>query len=218
MAEFGDIFGKTPVLHPAGRERILMLMATDKELGPHLKSLIEPAIIGVGPVEAAAGTAAALGYLLARDEMPTRIVSLGSAGSRTLEQGAVYQVASVSYRDIDASALGFEKGRTPFSDHPHDIALETPFGETPKARLSTGGKVISGADYDPIDADMVDMESFAVVRAAARFKVPVVGLRGISDGAEELRHYNDWASTLEALDAHLASALSLYLARLAESD
>ena len=58
----------------------------------------------------------------------------------------------------------------------------------PSARLATGASVVSGAGYDAIDADMVDMETFAVVRAAARFDVPVLGLRGVSDGrADEMK-------------------------------
>ena len=35
---------------------------------------------------------------------------------------------------------------------------------------------------------MVDMETFAVLRACQFFGVPLIGLRGISDGAAELSH------------------------------
>ena len=37
--------------------------------------------------------------------------------------------------------------------------------------------------------------------------MPLVGLRGISDGADELRHYDGWAALLPALDGHLAAAV-----------
>jgi adenosylhomocysteine nucleosidase len=53
----------------------------------------------------------ALATLSHSNALPDLVVSLGSAGSRTLEHTGVYQVASVCYRDMDASALGFEKGR-----------------------------------------------------------------------------------------------------------
>ena len=42
---------------------------------------------------------------------PDLVVSLGSAGSRTLEQTEIYQAVSVSYRDIDASPSAREVSR-----------------------------------------------------------------------------------------------------------
>lgn len=75
---------------------------------------------------------------------------------------------------------------------------------------------MTGAAYDAIDADMVDMETFAVLRACQRFGVPLIGLRGISDGAEALRHYDDWTLLLPELDAHLAGAVDGLSALLGE--
>ena len=74
-------------------------------------------------------------------------------------------------------------------------------------RLSTGGAVISGAAYDAIDADMVDMETFAVARSCMRHNVPLIGLRGISDGAAELNHINDWTQYLHIIDEKLAKVV-----------
>ncbi|GGE14917.1 5'-methylthioadenosine/S-adenosylhomocysteine nucleosidase [Aureimonas endophytica] len=182
-------------------------MAADAEYGPELRRRIRPLLTGVGPVEAALGTGIALQALAGASELPDLVVSLGSAGSRVLEQGAVYQVASVSWRDIDASVLGFPKGVTPFLDHPVETPLPTPIPSIPAKRLSTGGDVVSGARYGAIDAEMVDMETFAVLRACQRFGLPLVGLRGISDGAAELHHYDDWTALLGHLDARLAEAL-----------
>jgi adenosylhomocysteine nucleosidase len=67
--------------------------------------------------------------------------------------------------------------------------------------------VISGKAYETIDADMVDMETFAVLRATMRFSLPLIGLRGISDGDRELRHYDDWHQYLHVVDAKLAKAV-----------
>ena len=97
-------------------KRILYVMAVDAEYGVHLRAHIDPLMTGVGPVEAAVVLAATLARLEASGHKPDLIVSLGSAGSATLEQTEVYQATSVSYRDMDASALGFEKGLTPFLD------------------------------------------------------------------------------------------------------
>ncbi len=193
----------------AGRS-ILFVMATEAEYGPHLRALIRPVITGVGPVEAAIGTTRALTALLDAGTPPDLVISLGSAGSNSLEQGRVYQVASVSYRDMDASPLGFAKGATPFLDRPIEIALPIRLHEVPAGRLSTGANIITGPAYAAIDADMVDMESFAVLRACESFGVPMIGLRGISDGAHELRHYSDWTALLGHLDEELAGILARF--------
>ena len=58
-----------------------------------------------------------------------------------------------------------------------------------------------------IDAEMVDMETFAVLRACQHFGVPLIGLRGISDGAAELRHVDDWTEYLHVIDEKLADAV-----------
>lgn len=185
-----------------GGRRVLFLMAVAAEYGAHLRQIFAPLYIGVGPVEAAVATTRALAA-----DRPDLIVSLGSAGSRVLEQGKVYQASSVSYRDMDASPLGFAKGLTPFLDLPAEILLGPAISGVEARRLSTGANIVSGAAYDAIDADMVDMESFAVVRAAMAFDVPVVCLRGISDGAKELRHMTDWTEYLHVVDENLAAAV-----------
>lgn len=200
------------IVRTASGETCLFVMATEIEYGQHLRQRFEPLITGVGPVEGAVVLAATLAAMKARDALPGMVVSIGSAGSRTLEQGRVYQAVSVSYRDMDASALGFEKGATPFLDLAVDVPLPHRIPGVAQARLSTGANVVSGEAYRAIDADMVDMETFAHLRACQRFGVDLVGLRGISDGAEDLRHYGDWAEALPALDAHLAEAVDRFLA------
>ena len=192
-----------------GPKTALCVMAAAPEYGPALGDRIRPLITGVGPVEAAAATAEVLESLRAGGALPDLIVSLGSAGSRTLEHARVYRVTEVSYRDMDASVLGFPKGETPYPR----IAAVLPLAEgpaaLPTARLATGGSVVSGAAYDAVDADMVDMETFAVVRAAARFGVPVMGLRGVSDGRTDLSALEHWTDALAEIDQRLAEAIDL---------
>ena len=192
-----------PILDRIGPHRLLFVMATDHEYGPALRARIRPVITGVGPIEAAAGTAAALASLAAVGELPDAVVSLGSAGSRRLPLGEVYQVGEVSWRDIDASPLGFARGVTPFADFPPAAALPTPLSGVPTAKLSTGADVVVGTAYEALDADLVDMETYAVWRACARFGVPLIGLRGVSDGAADSEPL-DWTALLGLLDDRLA--------------
>ncbi|RAL95773.1 5'-methylthioadenosine/S-adenosylhomocysteine nucleosidase [Agrobacterium sp. MS2] len=196
---------------------ILFVMAASAEYGPHLQARITPLMTGVGPVEAAISVTAVLAGLDAADHLPDLVVSLGSAGSRTLQQTGIYQVASVSYRDMDASAFGFEKGRTPFLDLPAELALPLRIPDIAEARVSTGGNVVSGEAYGLIDADMVEMETFAVLRVCQRFGVPLIGLRGISDGKGNVNHVDDWTEYLDIIDEKLADAVD-QLCRAIEDD
>lgn len=194
---------------------ILYVMAAEAEFGPHLKARITPLMTGVGPVEAAVAVAAELANLQAAERLPQIVVSLGSAGSARLEQAEVYQASAVSYRDMDASAFGFEKGVTPFLGLPAVLPLGPQVPGLAKATLSSGANVVSGNAYVPINADMVDMETYAVKRACDRFKLPLVALRGISDGAVELRHIDDWTQYLHVIDEKLAAAVDLLEAAIA---
>jgi adenosylhomocysteine nucleosidase len=196
-----------------GGRKVLFVMAAQAEYGPHLRRRFRPLMTGVGPVEAGVVLGAELGRRQVDGSLPELIVSLGSAGSRALEQTEVYQAVFVSYRDMDASPLGFEKGMTPFLDLPAIVPLTLRVPGVKEASLSTGAAVISGAGYDLIGADMVDMETFAVLRACQIFGIPLIALRGISDGAAELTHVGDWTEYLHVVDEKLAAAVD----RLAEA-
>jgi len=206
-----------PVLDRLGGAAVLSLMAADAEYGPALAGRLQPVRIGVGPIEAAINTVRALETLRGRGTLPELVLSLGSAGSNTLAQASVHPVASVSWRDMDASALGFEKGCTPFLDLPAERRLTGPLAGPSGVRLSTGADVVGEpADYARIDADMVDMETFAILRACDAFDVPLSGIRAVSDGDAALTRYGDWADCLPLLDAGLAGrvdALATVLAR-----
>lgn len=189
-----------------GGRRVLFVMAVGAEYGAGLQARFTPLLTGVGPVEAALASGIALDRLAAADQLPDLVVTLGSAGSRRCALGEVFQVATVSWRDMDASPLGFPRGVTPLTDHPPALPLATPL-DWPTATLSTGANVVTGETYAAIDADMVDMETFAVARACQRYGVPIMGLRGISDGPGELSGLGDWTALLGHLDTRLAVAV-----------
>lgn len=194
--------------------KVLFAMAAEAEYGPRLRESFKPLMTGVGPVEAAVSLATALAGRKQAAANPDLVVSLGSAGSRFLEQTEVYQAVSVTYRDMDASPLGFPKGETPFLGLPATLPLPFRITGVPQATLSTGAGIISGAGYDAVSEQMVDMETYAVLRACQAFDVPLIALRGISDGAAELRHVSDWTQYLDIIDEKLAGAVARLAANL----
>lgn len=192
---------------------VLFVMAAQAEYGPHLQARITPLMTGIGPVEAAVQLTAALAAMPAR---PRLIVSLGSAGSARLAQAQVYQASAVAYRDMDASPLGFPRGCTPLLDLPARVELGHAIPGLAQATLSTGANIVSGAGYGAIAEDMVDMETFSHLRVAQHFAIPLIGLRGISDGTGELRQMRDWTQYLHIIDQRLAQALDLLQQALAQ--
>ncbi|MDQ0420145.1 adenosylhomocysteine nucleosidase [Peteryoungia aggregata LMG 23059] len=194
-------------MKPIAGKTVLFVMAADAEYGVFLRTRISPLMTGVGPVEAAVVLTKELARLSSHDDLPDLVVSLGSAGSATLEQAEIYQVSAASYRDMDASAFGFEKGKTPFLDLPVSVELPLRIPGIPTATLSTGANVVSGAAYQAIDAQMVDMETFAILRACQSFNIPLIGLRGISDGRHDVNHIDDWTQYLHVIDKKLALAV-----------
>lgn len=198
-----------PIERIAGR-RVLFVMATQAEYGPALQARIRPLITGVGPVEAAVATAAALATTPV-----DLVVSLGSAGSARLDHCGLYQASAVAYRDMDASALGFPRGETPFLNLPARLPLPLRLPGIPEATLSTGANIVSGPAYGAIAEDMVDMETWAVLRACMVHARPLIALRGISDGKAELSGLRDWTADLHVIDERLAGAVDLIEAELA---
>ena len=205
-----------PPLATLAGKRVLFAMAADAEYGEHLKQLFQPLMTGVGPVEASISLTRALDQLNAAGTLPDLVVSLGSAGSRRLKRTEVYQAVTVTYRDMNASAFGFEKGVTPFLDLPATLPLPVRIPGVKEASISTGATIIAGAVFDGIAEDMVDMETYACLRVCQTFGVPLVGLRGISDGDTDVDHINDWLEYLHVVDERLADAVQKLEAGIAD--
>jgi len=193
-----------PVETIAG-QRVLFVMATEAEYGDALRSRIQVFRCGVGPVESGVAVAAALAVTSV-----DLVVSLGSAGSNQLEHCGVYQISEAAYRDMDASPFGFPTGVTPFTDLPRRLPLPLRLPALPEATISTGGAVAAGpADYAKIDEEMVDMETWAILRACMRFGCPLIGLRGISDGHAPVKGLTCWTDYLHVIDEKLSAAVDL---------
>ena len=153
---------------------LLVVAATDRELAPShgWRTLV----CGVGPVDAAAATAAAIAA-----KRPRVIVHVGIAGARRasglVPPAVVIGTASI-YCDLDV----------PERFAPHRVMPPPALVEAARRAVPAAtGHVIgtSGRVGHTVDCPVEAMEGFAVLRAAALAGVPALEVRVISNAIEE---------------------------------
>jgi futalosine hydrolase len=158
------------------RRVILVVAATAHELaGSRATSLV----CGVGPVEAAAATAAALAR-----ERPDAVLSVGLAGCRRgcgLAPPALVLGTEAVYCDVTVAGAPSFPVVDRLEPDPHLLARAR--RALPEAELRSIGTSarIGGSRGCDVEA----MEGFAVLRAAARAGVPALELRAIANEVEE---------------------------------
>ena len=156
------------------QDDILVVAATDKELAP--ARAWRTLRCGVGPVEAAATTAAAIAQ-----HRPRAILHVGIAGSRrrpVLEPPALVIGAESVYCDVAS-----DNRWTPRIITPSGILLEAAQRVLPHALtlpIGTSARVggTSGCDIEA-------MEGFAVLRAAQLAGIPAIEIRAIANEIAE---------------------------------
>ena len=136
--------------------------------------------VGVGKVQAATTLARVLAE---RGDMIDLVVNLGTAGGLHAQPlGTIVEVARVHQHDLDVAGIVDLLGRR-MPGGPIDVAA--PAGTT--GRLATGDRLIA----DPadrarlaLDADVVDMEGYAIAAVCRAFDVPLRIVKAVSDGAD----------------------------------
>ena len=155
------------------RSRILVVAATVIELEWVVG--VESLAVGVGPVEAALGTARRLAV-----DPPALVLHVGIAGAKTASGIAIGEVVigtESRYTDLNAEIPGLVKVCQPAADLLAQVAALLP--DARRLPIATTAFVGGGA------CDVEAMEGFSVLRAAARAGIPAVEVRTISNMVEE---------------------------------
>jgi futalosine hydrolase len=142
---------------------VLLVAATVRELGGR-----DGLVCGIGPVDAAAATAAELAQ-----QRPAAVLHVGLAGARRLAPPALVLGGEAVYEDLQAAI--------PVVAHldPDAALLARAREALPEAHvLPIGTSARVGAVYG---CDVEAMEGFAVLRACALAGVPAVELRAVSN-------------------------------------
>jgi adenosylhomocysteine nucleosidase len=159
---------------------------------------------GVGKVNAAASLARRLAELRCSSATPSRVLNLGTAGSRSVRAHTLVACNQFAQRDMDVSGLGFPHGVTPFDTAPAVLEFPPLFTTLPQLTCSTADSFAT--HRHEVDGDVVDMEAFALARVCVTEQVPFACAKYVTDGAD-----SDSAVHWEAaLDAAAKSFAALY--------
>ncbi len=189
------------------RTRILVVAATARELAPAEGWLTLQC--GVGPVEAAATTAAAIAL-----HRPAIILHVGIGGARRLRELSFASLVigdEARYCDVNPDSKW-----APRVVVPSPILLAAARRALPLAAvlpIGTSGRVGGMADHDA-DVDVEAMEGFGVLRAARLAGIPAIEVRAISNDIEQLDRTR-WH--FDAAFAAISAATPLLVAALLES-
>ncbi|WP_405019531.1 nucleosidase [Kitasatospora sp. NBC_00070] len=177
-------------------DRPLIVVAVEEEAA-HLGDSLPVLLTGVGKVNASV----ALATVLARGERPAEILNLGTAGALRPGWEGTHEIGRVLQHDLDTPVLRALTGRT----YGAPIELDVAGGPV----LATGDLFVS----DPVardrlagQADLVDMEGYAIATVARRAEVPLRLIKHVSDeagtGADRT-----WRESVDSCAKHLAGWL-----------
>jgi len=179
-------------------DRPLLVVAAEEE-AVHLNHDLPLLITGMGKVNAAVAVARVLAA-----HRPSELVNLGTAGALKPGIKGTHEISRVIQHDLDGAALEALTGRA--TGLPLDLRDEGPV-------LATGDAFVSSERVRArlaVQADLVDMEGYAVASAARAAGVPVRLVKHVSDTADE-GAATAWKDSVEACARDLAAWVVTHL-------
>ena len=130
----------------------IILVALEEELPKSTLPWFHIEYTGVGKINASLKTAEVI-----QKFSPELIINYGTAGGLAKNLHGLVEVSHFLQRDMDARALGFSLGQTPF-----DPVLTISFGRTGHS-CGTGDSFVT--QTPGVETDVVDMEAYAIAKA-----------------------------------------------------
>ena len=153
------------------RQEVLLIVALKQELPRNLLPEFNIEYCGVGKINA---TYKAL-EIISKYE-PKLIINFGTAGSLRKNLFGLHEVSHFFQRDMDATALGFKIGVTPFEER-----SVIDFGRTGLS-CSSGDNFVSSPPE--LKTDLVDMEAYAIAKVCVLKNVQFMCFKYVSDNAD----------------------------------
>ncbi|NDW08827.1 5'-methylthioadenosine/S-adenosylhomocysteine nucleosidase [Dysgonomonas sp. 520] len=176
------------------KENPVFVFALESEASDKFSD-VNPLFIGVGKVNAA--------YHLTRkikENKPSIIVNLGSAGSNHFDRGSVVCCTKFVQRDMDATMIGAKMYETPFSGVGPVLEYGLKVDGLDEGICGTGDSF--EVNHNTMVYNVIDMEAYPLAYIAQQEQIPFLCLKYISDGADDSAA-EDWETTVK----HAAEAL-----------
>ncbi len=189
------------ILHGDIQPDLPLLVVALEEEAVHIHMHKLPILVtGVGKVNAAIAVSSILGK-----HRPSRLVNVGTAGALREGVTGTHVISTVIQHDLNDAAI-FDLVGIHFGE---DISLDSGEGIV----LATGDRFISKPEVRERlaeQAHLVDMEGYAVARAARAAGIPVTLVKQVSDEAGE-QAAKSWTETLDECSAALGAWVHAHL-------
>jgi len=155
---------------------------------------------GVGKVNAAITATKLLSQ-----STPRLVINAGSAGSHTLNAGQVVVATQFHQRDMDATAMGFSLGETPFEPGvllANGLTLD---GYT-HTTCYTGDSFVT-SKHPALEMSVIDMEAYAIAKVCQQLGHRFICLKFITDGADG-QAANEWSAAVKMAALQLQPAIT----------
>ena len=155
---------------------ILLVFALESEAGKEFESF-NKLFVGVGKIKATYHLVKAI-----QKHQPDLIINLGTAGSTEFNKGSVVCCTEFIQRDMEVTALGFQKFETPFSTDPIILQYGLEIDNLPKGICGSGDQF--EMEHKNPEYNVIEMEAFALAKVSKEENIPFLCLKYISDGAD----------------------------------
>lgn len=184
----------------------ILVVASDKNELKGFGDAFDTAVVGVGPIMAAAGAMYA-----AKETDPEVIISVGSCGSTgNLKKGEVVSFSSVVCPDQDLTVMHLAPGTTIDQRRSTVGALQTGDRKSPYILSSSGTFASEVTDMmKALHADASDMEAYGVGIVARQLGIPFFAIKLITDHIGDASTVGDISFNLRDGRARMVETVKL---------
>ena len=162
----------------------IVILAALKEECNKIKSPFPIYYTGIGKINAAITT---IRICQKYPDLKT-IINFGTAGSNNISPGELVDCTKFVQRDMDATALGFPIGQTPYDSIPFILEFN-------KTKNLIGKQLTCGTGDNfstNIEYDVVDMEAYSIAKICWIYQINFISYKYITDNGDP----NDWKENL----------------------
>lgn len=154
----------------------LFVFALEKEAEHHFSDY-NTLFTGVGKVNATYQLTKAI-----QKFNPDVVINLGTAGSTVYNKGTLVCCNQFIQRDMEVTALGFQKFETPFSNGEVLLQYGIEIEGLPKGICGSGDQF--EMEHLNNEYNVIEMEAYALAKVCKEEAVPFLSVKYISDGAD----------------------------------